>query len=98
MSDSQLTGNASTYARKIALAGLFAIDDDAIDPDSGKPDNKAITKKQVKQLDDLITKNAFNKARFLKYVGAESLEAISSERFDYVFETINKQIEKVNKK
>lgn len=30
----QITGTASTYARKIALGGLFAIDDSADDPDA----------------------------------------------------------------
>lgn len=35
MSDPQLTGSCSSYARKYALNGLFAIDD-SIDDDSGK--------------------------------------------------------------
>lgn len=43
MSDSQLTGSASSYARKYALNGLFCIDD-CRDPDTqdneGKPDEK----------------------------------------------------------
>ena len=38
MSPSQLTGSASSYARKYALGGLFLIDDNK-DPDSG--DSKA---------------------------------------------------------
>ena len=33
MDASQLTGSASTYARKLALCGLFLIDDSAQDPD-----------------------------------------------------------------
>lgn len=40
--DSQLTGAASTYARKYALAGLFLLDDsDSMDPDSyaGAPED-----------------------------------------------------------
>ena len=40
--DSQLTGAASTYARKYALAGLFLLDDsDGMDPDSyaGAPED-----------------------------------------------------------
>ena len=39
--DSQLTGAASTYARKYALAGLFLLDDsDSIDPDSYEDDDQ----------------------------------------------------------
>jgi len=34
MDDAQLTGSCSSYARKYALCGLFAIDDSADDPDS----------------------------------------------------------------
>lgn len=34
MDESQITGAASTYARKNALCGLFAIDDSEDDPDS----------------------------------------------------------------
>ncbi len=46
MSDEQKVGAASTYARKYALNGMFAIDDGKLDPDAkpepdtNKPDNK----------------------------------------------------------
>jgi len=58
MSDAQLTGSASSYARKYALNGLFAIDDTKDDDatndhgkkPSGKPVNDSITK-----LNDSIT-------------------------------------------
>lgn len=43
MDPSQITGAASSYARKYALAGLAALDDGSVDPDAGKgpyePDN-----------------------------------------------------------
>ncbi len=39
MNDAQITGSTSSYARKYALCGLFAIDDESQDPD-GK-DNRA---------------------------------------------------------
>lgn len=51
MDDSQITGTASSYARKYALNGLFAIDDtkDA-DSDEGqqKPENKPAAAKESK--------------------------------------------------
>ncbi len=34
MDDAQITGSASSYARKYALCGLFAIDDSSVDPDT----------------------------------------------------------------
>lgn len=34
MDDSQCTGSASSYARKYALCGMFAIDDSSVDPDA----------------------------------------------------------------
>lgn len=65
MSESQITGTASSYARKYALNGLFAIDDtkDA-DTDEyasqtatrqvGKTSNKKATEKQVNMLRNIL--------------------------------------------
>lgn len=38
MDESQVTGSSSSYARKYALNGLFAIDDSRDDPDAQKPE------------------------------------------------------------
>jgi len=62
MDDAQITGSASSYARKYALNGLFAIDDSKYDPDTtntgqvdtSKAVKKMATKEQVKYLNDLI--------------------------------------------
>ena len=48
MDDAQITGSASSYARKYALNGLFAIDDTK-DPDATNDHVKSATKKQVTQ-------------------------------------------------
>ena len=48
MDDAQITGSASSYARKYALNGLFAIDDTK-DPDATNDHGKSATKKQVTQ-------------------------------------------------
>lgn len=40
MDPSQITGAASSYARKYALAGLMALDDGSVDPDARKEDYK----------------------------------------------------------
>lgn len=41
MDDAQITGACSSYARKYALCGLFAIDDSADDPD-GKDNRRSV--------------------------------------------------------
>jgi hypothetical protein len=51
MDDSQITGAASSYARKYALNGLFAIDDTK-DADSQKPTEKKVIKNTEKILPD----------------------------------------------
>lgn len=63
MSDSQLTGTASSYARKYALNGLFAIDD-VKDADSNehsqKPKQdtvKKVSPAQVKMIQTIIHEN-----------------------------------------
>jgi hypothetical protein len=48
MDDAQITGSASSYARKYALNGLFAIDDTK-DPDATNEHGKSAPKKQVTQ-------------------------------------------------
>jgi hypothetical protein len=57
MSDPQLTGSASSYARKYALNGLFAIDDtkdhDTMD-NSSSASNGLITDKQQQELRKLL--------------------------------------------
>ena len=48
--DSQLTGAASTYARKYALSGLFLLDDgDDIDPDSYDDDPEELDRQEAEE-------------------------------------------------
>lgn len=49
MDASQITGSASSYARKYALNGLFAIDDTK-DADSSKPDDNTAEVEALKQV------------------------------------------------
>ena len=43
MDPSQITGSASSYARKYALAGLVALDDGSADPDGAKEPYKEVS-------------------------------------------------------
>ena len=60
MDESQVSGAASSYARKYALNGLFCIDDNK-DADQQKPEEK--TQKKLKKLPDEKFKDA---VKFLK--------------------------------
>ena len=44
MDEAQITGASSTYARKAALSGLFAIDDSSNDPDATNTHGQALNK------------------------------------------------------
>lgn len=48
MDDAQLTGGASSYARKYAISGLFALDDGSHDPDSKNNDRSQYSKPAAK--------------------------------------------------
>lgn len=54
MDPSQITGSASSYARKYALSGLLAIDDSSGDPDAAK------THYEPAPLDEVIAKSIAN--------------------------------------
>ena len=47
MDEAQITGASSTYARKAALSGLFAIDDSSNDPDATNTHGQAANKPSV---------------------------------------------------
>lgn len=56
MDESQITGTASSYARKYALNGLFLIDDtkEADTDEYHEQSNKKITKSQITKIKDLV--------------------------------------------
>ena len=57
MSDSQITGSASSYARKTALSGMFLLDDSQHDPDGLKGSAEKMTPEQTVRLEEI--KNHF---------------------------------------
>lgn len=91
MDDSQITGTASSYARKYALNGLFLIDDtkDA-DTDEYAEQTKAQPKKEktapqavlapekVAEIDDLIKATNTNRSKLLAYYKVMRIEDMSN--------------------
>ena len=81
MSDSQLTGTASSYSRKYALNGLFCIDD-AKDPDTGeyqKQTSQTAEKPTVEQIVASMSKMTLDTAkkfyaRAIELYGKDSAE------------------------
>jgi len=88
MDAAQITGATSSYARKHALNGLFAIDDTK-DADSHKPENgkdetpqQKITDSQLSQITDLIYETGANYAKFCKYLGVHKIEDLPVKDFN----------------
>lgn len=93
MDDSQITGTASSYARKYALNGLYLIDDtkDA-DTDEYKKQEKNVKKITKKQLEQLRAN--FQKIAALKKVSEKSVEAqfLTIIKFDGKIEELDTEI------
>lgn len=65
MDDSQITGATSSYARKYALNGLFAIDDTK-DADTADNRPKEVARPQVPKLDELTTLKEEIRGKFME--------------------------------
>jgi len=81
MNDAQITGSSSSYARKYALNGLFAIDDTK-DDDTRKPKQVEVKKSKTSEAEDnkliaefnkLITKKDYDYQGFLDYFGVKNM-------------------------
>jgi hypothetical protein len=77
--DAQGFGAAETYARRFALLGLACVAGEA---DADGDQTERITIEQAKQIDALIVDVGADRDAFLKYVKAESVEAIPVAMFD----------------
>jgi hypothetical protein len=82
MSDAQVTGSTSTYARKYALNGLFAIDDTK-DDDSKDKNNPLETLKEL-----IKTKNT-DQGALLKYYKVAKVEDLNDEQINQAINQIN---------
>ena len=92
MDQAQITGSASSYARKYALAGLFALDNEEEPDNSGE--SEKITDEQVEQIESLVKKTKSDKAKFLAWLGVKELNEIGAKNFDHIVEVLNKKLPK----
>lgn len=84
MDDSQITGTASSYARKYAMNGLFLIDDTK-DPDTNEYHEQTnVTPVQLKALQNTITKKGIDEKEILSKVGLKSWKGITPETYNQI--------------
>lgn len=86
MSDPQVTGSASSYARKYALCGLFAIDD-TLEVDS--QDNTQTT--AIEQIRKLIKTKKVNELDFLKYFKVDAVSQLSYDNQQKAIQMLEKK-------
>lgn len=95
MDVSQITGTASSYARKYALNGLFLIDDtkDA-DTDQYQAATERITPTKAKALQAMLTEANVNVAQLLKQYGVSDLASLTEEQHREIVTAVNKVLKK----
>ena len=99
MDASQITGSASSYARKYALNAMFSIDDTA-DADATNTHDKEAKKssnhsEKVLEIEELILKSGTDKDKFLAYFQVDSIEKLPYEK---AIQSLNVKIEKEKQK
>lgn len=89
MDESQITGTASSYARKYALAGLFCIDNER-DADTNEYTKKTLaTDKQIKMLKDKMSEEQIKK--MLEYYKVKKIELLSIDQASETIKGLNKK-------
>ena len=89
MDDSQITGTASSYARKYALNGLFLLDDtkDADTDEYSNENNRkmeTVSKEQLEELKQLCKEADREESYIAKSMGVKNLAELPAEKFNKV--------------
>ena len=93
MDESQITGAASSYARKYALNGLFCIDDtkDADATNKHEEGDQTITPTQAADLEALAAEVKADIPKFLAFLKVPSLAEIPADRYDAAVAALEKK-------
>lgn len=96
MDESQITGAASSYARKYALNGLFLIDDtkdaDTMDnrkEKTAKPKDEPATPSQIEEIEKLLRESNSDRNKFFTFFKVEKPTAATAPA---MIETLNKKL------
>jgi hypothetical protein len=83
MDAAQITGAASSYARKYALNGLFCTDDtkDADTTNGHGKEVKYIDESQKSQIVDMLNELKIAESKFLAYMKIDKLDSMPSDKF-----------------
>jgi hypothetical protein len=94
MDDSQITGSASSYARKYALNGLFCIDDtkDADATNEHDKPSPLLTSLNLAVIYDLIEKTDTEIKKFCDAFGIKTVEEMLSNQFDKAMSQLNRKL------
>ena len=97
MDEAQITGSASSYARKYALNGLFCIDDTK---DADTRDNTSasgtISVEETVKIQNLIDQTDTDVDLFLVYMEASSLGEIKANAYKKAISSLNAKLAKMN--
>ncbi len=96
MNEAQITGSASSYARKYALGGLFNLDDNK-DPDAtnkhGKEEEsvRLITQLQKDRIVNFVKEEKLDLTKVLTYYKVGSLDELNHLQAKQVIDKVNKK-------
>ena len=95
MDSSQITGTASSYARKYCLNGLFLIDDTKDADSMDNTQNSLASQEQTLQIQALITETQTELPEFLKYFRVNAISELTSANAVNAINTLNKKKSKL---
>lgn len=90
MDEAQITGATSSYARKYALNGLFAIDDNK-DPDTQNNYN-SLNDKAVQEIETLATKANVDTSKLLKKYKVKSISELDANQAKECIDGLKKMV------
>jgi hypothetical protein len=93
MSEAQCSGSSSSYARKYALNGLFAIDDTADDDTRPATDpNSPLDVRMAERVYNLLELADADLKRFLEWAGVEHVKDIRVDNYQHIISTLETKV------
>lgn len=97
MDESQITGAASSYARKYALNGLFCIDDTKDADATNDHKDPVIDESQLAVIYDLLEKTNSDVDKFCKAFNIEGVEQMLSSQFQKALNALKRKLDNASK-